>query len=257
MKGLYLFEALLKAQSAEELHCAALKLAHSLGFGTFHYGAFISHQNIQEARLASGVIAPTPETSQKLYLLTGYPDSWLERYQDAGYIEIDPLVRHSAKNSLPILWEQCPTDSPLAAQMFDEARQHGLANGITLPIRAGVGEQALLNLVGYSDPKKISGDIAHIVGQAHLMASYLHEAMRRVVISPDIQKRQLPPLLTPREKECLTWAAAGKTNWEIGHILNIAERTAESHLTNAIQKLDAVNRCQAVARAVSMGLVSP
>lgn len=164
MKGLYLFEALLKAQSPAELHDAALKLTHSLGLGTFHYGAFISPQNIQEARLA--VEAPTQETSQKLYLLTSYPDSWLERYQEAGYIEIDPLVRHSVKNILPVIWEQCPPDGPKAAQMFDEARQHGLANGITLPIRAGVGEQALLNLVGYSDPKKMSGDIAHIVGQA-------------------------------------------------------------------------------------------
>lgn len=88
------------------------------------------------------------------------------------------------------------------------------------------------------------------------MASYLHETMRRVVFSQDT-RRQPPPLLTLREKECLTWAAAGKTNWEIGYILNIAERTAEHHLANATRKLDAVNRCQAVARAVSMGLVSP
>lgn len=63
--------------------------------------------------------------------------------------------------------------------------------------------------------------------------------------------------LTPRETECLQWAAAGKTAWETSRILAISERTATFHLTNAVKKLGATNRRAAVARAIGLGLIAP
>ena len=53
--------------------------------------------------------------------------------------------------------------------------------------------------------------------------------------------------LTPRERECLKWAAEGKSEWEISQIFGISEHTSEKHLLNAKFKLGAVNRVQAVA----------
>jgi DNA-binding CsgD family transcriptional regulator len=63
--------------------------------------------------------------------------------------------------------------------------------------------------------------------------------------------------LTEREKECLLWAAEGKTGWEIATIVNISERTVTFHLQNAAQKMGVVNRQQAISRALSMGLIEP
>ena len=63
------------------------------------------------------------------------------------------------------------------------------------------------------------------------------------------------PHLTPRETECLKWAAAGKSEWEISQILGISEHTAERHLLNAKTRLGAVNRVQAVAEAIRLGLI--
>ena len=42
--------------------------------------------------------------------------------------------------------------------------------------------------------------------------------------------------LSPRELECLEWAARGKSAWEIGRLLNISRRTAAFHLDNAKMK---------------------
>jgi DNA-binding CsgD family transcriptional regulator len=63
--------------------------------------------------------------------------------------------------------------------------------------------------------------------------------------------------LTDREKECLLWAAEGKTSWETAQILHISERTVIFHLQNATRKLNAANRQNAIARAVVMGLITP
>jgi LuxR family transcriptional regulator, activator of conjugal transfer of Ti plasmids len=54
-------------------------------------------------------------------------------------------------------------------------------------------------------------------------------------------------LLSPREYECLEWAAKGKSAWDIGCILNISRRTAAFHLDNAKSKLGVRTISQAVA----------
>jgi len=62
--------------------------------------------------------------------------------------------------------------------------------------------------------------------------------------------------LSEREKEVLTWSKRGKSSWEISAILNITERTVNFHVNNIMQKLNAVNRTQAVAVAIERGLIT-
>lgn len=61
--------------------------------------------------------------------------------------------------------------------------------------------------------------------------------------------------LTPRETECLTWAARGKTSAEIAQLLNRSMETVEFHLSNAMLKLRARTRAHAVAIACLRGLI--
>jgi LuxR family quorum-sensing transcriptional regulator LasR len=49
----------------------------------------------------------------------------------------------------------------------------------------------------------------------------------------------------------------GKTSWEIGRLLSVAERTVVFHLQNATQKLGVSGRQAAVARAIVSGLITP
>lgn len=64
-----------------------------------------------------------------------------------------------------------------------------------------------------------------------------------------------PDVLTRKEIECLTWCKEGKTNWEIGEILVISEKTVEFHLRNATRKLGATNRISAVIAGIKIGLI--
>ncbi|MBI5664683.1 MAG: response regulator [Nitrospirae bacterium] len=62
--------------------------------------------------------------------------------------------------------------------------------------------------------------------------------------------------LSLREKEVLNWLKKGKSSWEISSILNIGESTVNFHITNIMQKLNAVSRTQAVAVAIEQGLIN-
>ena len=63
--------------------------------------------------------------------------------------------------------------------------------------------------------------------------------------------------LSDREKACLSWAAAGKSSWEIGRILCISENTVIFHIKNAMRKLGANSRTLAAFKAVELGLIEP
>lgn len=61
--------------------------------------------------------------------------------------------------------------------------------------------------------------------------------------------------VTPRESEILGWVAAGKSDWEIGRILQISPKTVNYHVENAKRKLGVSTRTQAVVEATSQGLL--
>ena len=61
--------------------------------------------------------------------------------------------------------------------------------------------------------------------------------------------------LTVQETACLRWCKEGKTNWEIGSILEISAKTVEFHLANVMRKLGAANRMTAVVTGIRHGII--
>lgn len=66
---------------------------------------------------------------------------------------------------------------------------------------------------------------------------------------------EAPAHLTRREIQCLKWAAAGKTDAEIGKIVAISTPTVRFHITNASRKLGVAGRSQAIHRAATLGYI--
>jgi DNA-binding CsgD family transcriptional regulator len=62
--------------------------------------------------------------------------------------------------------------------------------------------------------------------------------------------------VTARESEVLAWIAAGKSDWAIGRILNISDKTVNFHVENAKRKLGAGTRVQAVIAAMRCGIIA-
>ena len=67
--------------------------------------------------------------------------------------------------------------------------------------------------------------------------------------------RQRPLDLSEREIEALSLASQGLSSKEIGNVLGITKRTADTHLSSAIDKLKARNRTHAVAIALRNKLI--
>jgi len=63
--------------------------------------------------------------------------------------------------------------------------------------------------------------------------------------------------LTSRERDVLILVAQGRSNQEIADELVISERTARTHVSNVLRKLQLTSRTQAALEAVRRGLLPP
>jgi LuxR family quorum sensing-dependent transcriptional regulator len=176
---------------------------------------------------------------------------WLKVYDDARYVEIDPVICRLRHSVAPFEHDEVAYDSgSRAAELRQSRRDFGFASGFQVPIFGSTGRNGF---VGYEIFKGLKPDLpAHKKRTFHLMTLY---AADRIC---SLRSAQLAPksVLTSRQREVLTWAAAGKSAWEMGEILNISARTVEEHLQQALERLGAVNRTQAVAIAIRDRLIA-
>ena len=72
-----------------------------------------------------------------------------------------------------------------------------------------------------------------------------------------MQLQSLVPFgLSPREAQVLDWVAQGKTNKEIGVILELSPRTVQKHLEHIYQKIYVESRTAAAAKAYEIALIA-
>jgi transcriptional regulator EpsA len=98
---------------------------------------------------------------------------------------------------------------------------------------------------------------------SQLVVPFLHSAWVRTQVDRRTQGDDgLKPTvvttnITSREQEILRWIYLGKSNFEIGAILNISALTVKNHVQKILRKLNVVNRAQAVGKALELRILSP
>lgn len=90
---------------------------------------------------------------------------------------------------------------------------------------------------------------------ADLLMPHLYMATMRMLDSESAVADCPASVLSEREIQVLGWVRDGKTNAEIGLILDISPLTVKNHVQKILRKLDVSNRAQAVAKAVAIGLL--
>ncbi|MCC7418550.1 MAG: response regulator transcription factor [Acidobacteria bacterium] len=109
--------------------------------------------------------------------------------------------------------------------------------------------------LGDVDGARLEWDAAAAAFRACGAAPALAEA-RSLAHALDIAPSRPAGALTARETEVLRLVAAGGTNREIAHALDISEKTVARHVSNIFTKLDLSTRASAAAYAFRHGLVS-
>ena len=63
-------------------------------------------------------------------------------------------------------------------------------------------------------------------------------------------------IITKREKEIFQLLIENKSTKDISSILNISEKTVRNHISNVMQKLDVINRSNAIIELLKLDEIS-
>lgn len=225
---------LLTAGSEAEFLAALVRAAGELGFEYCSY------------RMRTSL----PLSNPKLVWLNNYSEDWQQRYVEENYFLIDPTVAHGLKSVMPLVWSeqlfhQCP-------RFRDEASEHGLRFGWSQAFYDAKGVGGLLTLARSKVPLS-ELELKENSLKMSWLGQVAHQGLSRLILGERAPDGQI--MLTNREAEVLRWSADGKTASEVGEIMNIAERTVNFHVNNALEKLGACNKTAGVIKAAMLRLL--
>ena len=142
------------------------------------------------------------------------------------------------------LKRQCPKTKSVLLTRHDEDQY------VIEALRAGIR--------GYILKNQAASDLVQAVQQVCRGQVYLSPGISRAVVDAYLSKANVPedPLST-REHEVLQLIAEGKSTKDIATLLGVSVKTAESHRSRLMRKLDIHEIASLVRYAVRRGLVQP
>jgi len=182
-------------------------------------------------------------------------EGWRQRVRERSYAATTPLHRAAFRSSVPERWnrERFASD-PALAEFFDDAASFGICSGICMVIPSD--DIRFIHFFTVSSPANLVGDtqMKSSVADLWTLGAYGHRLL------PAEARGGVEPLrnargLTRRALECLNLVARGATSGVIARELGIAERTVNAHLEQAILRLGAKNRQEAVAKGLAEGII--
>jgi DNA-binding NarL/FixJ family response regulator len=105
---------------------------------------------------------------------------------------------------------------------------------------------------------KAAGELVHAIREVCKGETYLGAGVSRTVVQAYLAKAENPTdPLTARERQVIQLVAEGKTTKEIGTVLGVSTKTAESHRTNIMDKLNIHDTAGLVRYAIRTGIITP
>lgn len=183
-------------------------------------------------------------------LASSCPPGWMQNYVEQSYQLVDPRVPMAAEAVTAFTWRLSDWDGLLKGKQLawrNENEAAGFYSGLVVPDRRD-GHLKVIALCG--NPGTIHPDDQKVLYYAGL------ETLDRMLALGMGADCDAPVALSARERECLQWVAAGKSDWEIGTILSISEKTVATHVDRVKHKLKVTTRAQAIVAALRRGLIS-
>jgi len=211
-------------------------------WGDFHLG--LIHYDVVSAM--PGVRSENASTESITSLLTGLFDRWIAQ-------DRKPFSLHAGDQGFNWVGSALDGSTTEAMRTMRSSLIHGISDQR--------GRHDCLYVLFNTSPQRNRRERTAL----KFLLPYIDSALRQVELMPH-QYASITPavpdapagteadpaagsdtVLSAREAEIMKWVALGKTNIEIGSILNVSSFTVKNHMQRIFKKLDVFSRAQAVS----------
>lgn len=212
------------------------RFSESYGFSRVYLGQLVNPLNVP---------------LKDILYLSNWPEELKAMRRRRLAILHDPIALCAIRSKRPFSWAEAYAHaSRIGRMVVDMVHDYGITDGMMFPMHALESIPGGVSLGGDRMPEMSRTHIAELEIVCQTAYYHLEE-----LLGPFPYQKLAE--LTPREAECVQFAAAGKSNWEIAHILGIREDSVKKTLQRACRKLDAVNRAHLVSSAIARGQIFP
>lgn len=121
-----------------------------------------------------------------------------------------------------------------------------------------IHEALRASVKGYVLKSQVASDLVHALQQVSRGGIYLSPGVSQAVVEAYRTRSENPSdPLSSRERQVLQLIAEGRSTKDVASLLGISVKTAESHRSRLMQKLDIHETASLVRYAVRRGLVQP
>lgn len=197
------------------------------------------------------LVNPANVPLKKILYMSDWPEELIAHRRSLMAALHDPVALCALRSKRPFTWAEAREHaSRMGRKVVDMVHDYGITDGMMFPMHALQSVSGGVSLGG-SQP----ADLSEIqVRELEIVCQTAYYHLEEMLGPFPYQKLAE---LTPRETECVQFAAAGKSNWEIAFILGIEEDTVKKTLRRAGVKLEAGNRAHIVASAIAKHQIFP
>jgi LuxR family quorum sensing-dependent transcriptional regulator len=178
------------------------------------------------------------------------PDEFVQECRTGDYFQRSALCREHFRTYSLKFWSEARRKLGQPKDLVSLALDFGMRDGFTVGSRplaaAAHGSMFCLSVPSVRRDERTEMILQFVVPHLHLALCRLFDGQQRDAGSV---------ALSTREKDILRLIMQGKSSWDMSVIMGISERTVNYHIYKVMERLDVINRPQAVAAAVRLGLI--
>lgn len=184
-----------------------------------------------------------------------YSPDWLDRYLEARFADIDPVLAGATASFDPVDWADLDWSTAGRQAFRGEAEDFGIGNqGYTVPVRGPSGQFAIFTVNKACSRETWDRLLAESRTDFLLLAHFTHQ---RVLALSGCEDAAPPRPLSARERDALRLIAAGLGRAQAAERLGISENTLRVYIDSARYKIGALNVQHAIALAAHRGIIPP
>lgn len=187
-----------------------------------------------------------------IYFRHNFPEDYLATYPNGLTLDDSVAASLLLEGRTHLLWSDFETLelSECQRRRVGTDKYCGMGVGLSLGFRFGAnnGVAGLCMAAQQADAKQFNDSMLPRMAEIRSHCSTFDTLMRPAMIANRI-------MLTPREKDVLSYSAGGMTVKEIGKYLHISPKTVANTLERARKSLGAVSTMEAVAKALVYELI--
>ena len=233
-------------QCLEVLHATSVKdykrlivdYANGLGFET----------------VGAMVISKHSPTLTEFQTVTNAPEAFLDEFHNQEHAGIDPVNKHCASSSSPIVWDRQTYARSSTDALWELQEPFGYRSGIAVAMHLGRGRHFMFGANWSRDRCEGARNFKAIAEDLLRFAEHAQASAFELCLPARLDHR-LPSSLAPRELETLRWSMDGLTSWEVADRMSISERHATLLTRRAMEKLGCSSKYEASLCAIRLGLI--